>query len=75
MEPHVLLQMPLFQGTTEETLLRFVLSHQHILKSYKPGDFIALQGDIYRSLYILCNGTVRTQIGRASCRERVCLYV
>ena len=51
MEPHILLQMPLFQGITEEVLLKFVLLHQHTLKSYKPGEFIAMQGDIYRSLY------------------------
>lgn len=52
MEPHILLQMPLFRGITEETLLKFVLLHQHTLKSYKSGEFIAMQGDIYRSLYI-----------------------
>ena len=45
MEPHILLQMPLFQGITEEVLLKFVLLHQHTLKSYKPGEFIAMQGD------------------------------
>ena len=69
MEPHILLQMPLFQGITEETLLKFVLLHQHTLKSYKPGEFIAMQGDIYRSLYILCNGTVRTQMVSAEGKQ------
>ena len=53
MEPHILLQMPLFQGITEETLLRFVLSHQHTLKSYKPGEFIAMQGDILSIFYAM----------------------
>lgn len=43
MEPHILLQMPLFRGITEETLLKFVLLHQHTLKSYKSGEFIAMQ--------------------------------
>ncbi|WP_291528359.1 Crp/Fnr family transcriptional regulator [Bacteroides sp. UBA939] len=62
MEPHILLQMSLFQDITEETLLQFILSHQHSLKRYKSGEFIALQGDVYRSLYILCNGSVRTQM-------------
>lgn len=69
MEPHLLLQMPLFQGITEETLLRFILSHQNTIRSYKPGDFIALQGDVYRSLYILCNGTVRTQMVSAEGKQ------
>ena len=46
MEPHILLQMPLFRGITEETLLKFILLHQHTLKSYKSGEFIARQGDI-----------------------------
>ena len=69
MEPYILLQMPLFRGITEETLLKFVLLHQHTLKSYKPGEFIAMQGDIYRSLYILCNGTVRTQMVSAEGKQ------
>lgn len=69
MEPHILLQMPLFRGITEETLLKFVLLHQYTLKSYKPGEFIAMQGDIYRSLYILCNGTVRTQMVSAEGKQ------
>ena len=69
MEPHILLQMPLFRGITEETLLKFVLLHQHTLKSYKPGEFIAMQGDIYPSLYILCNGTVRTQMVSAEGKQ------
>ena len=69
MEPHILLQMPLFRGITEETLLKFVLLHQHTLKSYKSGEFIAMQGDIYRSLYILCNGTVRTQMVSAEGKQ------
>ena len=43
--------------------------HQHTLKSYKPGEFIAMQGDIYRSLYILCNGTVRTQMVSAEGKQ------
>ena len=69
MEPHILLQMPLFRGITEETLLKFVLLHQYTLKSYKPGEFIAMQGDIYPSLYILCNGTVRTQMVSAEGKQ------
>ena len=69
MEPHILLQMPLFRGITEETLLKFILLHQHTLKSYKSGEFIAMQGDIYRSLYILCNGTVRTQMVSAEGKQ------
>ena len=39
------------------------------LKSYKSGEFIAMQGDIYRSLYILCNGTVRTQMVSAEGKQ------
>lgn len=53
MEPHILLQMPLFRGITEETLLKFVLLHQHTLKSYKPGEFIAMQ-EIFTALSIFC---------------------
>lgn len=69
MEPYILLQMPLFKGLTEDVLLKFILKQRHALKHYKSKEFIALQGDLYRSLYILCNGSVRTQMVSAEGKQ------
>lgn len=62
MEVHLLLKMPPFQGITEENLLPLVLAPEHVNRKYKPSDFIAMQGEVYRSIFILCNGRVRTQM-------------
>lgn len=69
MELDVLLNTPLFKGITEETLLRFVLSKEHIIKNYKASEFIAMQGDICKSAYILCQGKVRTQMVNAEGKQ------
>lgn len=69
MEIDVLLNTPLFKGITEETLLRFVLSKEHIIKNYKTSEFIAMQGDICKSAYILCQGKVRTQMVNAEGKQ------
>ena len=62
MEIHTLLEMPPFQDITEEELLSLILAPEHAHRQYKPADFIAMQGEAYRSLFILCNGSVRTQM-------------
>ena len=56
MEIHTLLEMPPFQDITEEELLSLILAPEHAHRQYKPADFIAMQGEAYRSLFILCNG-------------------
>ena len=58
MEIHTLLEMPPFQDITEEELLSLILAPEHAHRQYKPADFIAMQGEAYRSLFILCNGSV-----------------
>ena len=60
MEIHTLLKMPPFQGITEEELLSLILAPEHARRQCKPADFIAMQGEAYRSLFILCCGSVRT---------------
>ena len=62
MEVHILLRMPPFQGIMEEDLLPLVLASEHVYRQYKPSDFIAMQGEVYRSIFILCSGKVRTQM-------------
>lgn len=69
MEIHVLLKMQPFQGITEEQLLPLILAPEHACKVYKPSDFIAMQGEIYRSLFILCSGSVRTQMVNAEGKQ------
>lgn len=69
MEIHVLLKMQPFQGITEEQLLPLILVPEHTCRVYKPFDFIAMQGEIYRSLFILCSGSVRTQMVNAEGKQ------
>ena len=69
MEIHVLLKMQPFQGITEEQLLPLILAPEHTCKVYKPSDFIAMQDEIYRSLFILCSGSVRTQMVNAEGKQ------
>ena len=38
-------------------------------RQYKPADFIAIQGEAYRSLFILCSGSVRTQMVSAEGKQ------
>lgn len=69
MEVHLLLKMPPFQGITEKDLLPLVLTPEHVNRKYKPSDFIAMQGEVYRSIFILCNGRVRTQMVNAEGKQ------
>ena len=69
MEIHTLLKMPPFQGITEEELLSLILAPEHARRQYKPADFIAIQGEAYRSLFILCCGSVRTQMVSAEGKQ------
>jgi CRP-like cAMP-binding protein len=41
----------------------------HTRRQYKPADFIAIQGEAYRSLFILCSGSVRTQMVSAEGKQ------
>ena len=58
-----------FQDITEEELLSLILAPEHAHRQYKPADFIAMQGEAYRSLFILCNGSVRTQMVSAEGKQ------
>ncbi|ADV43835.1 Crp/Fnr family transcriptional regulator [Bacteroides helcogenes] len=69
MEIHVLLKMPPFRGITEQELLPLILTPEHACRLYKPSDLIALQGEVYRSLFILCSGSVRTQMVNAEGKQ------
>ena len=69
MEIYPLLKTPPFQGTTEDELLPLILAPEHACRLYKPSDFIAMQGEVYRSLFILCSGKVRTQMVNAEGKQ------
>lgn len=69
MEIHELLKMPPFQGISEEQLLPLILAPEHACRLYKSSDFIAMQGEAYRSLFILCSGSVRTQMVNAEGKQ------
>ena len=55
-----LMGTPVFLHLSEEKLRAFIDSTPHTLRSYAVSDFIAIQGDPCRSVYLLYNGEVRT---------------
>jgi CRP-like cAMP-binding protein len=57
-----ILKAPFFNGMTEEEVLPFLLSPRNGRRHYSPKSFIALQGDECRSMYLLTEGQVRTQM-------------
>ena len=54
-----MLGTPPFQGLAEEDLAAFLFGTPNSLRRFNPGEFIALQGDLCRGLYVLAAGTVR----------------
>lgn len=55
-----LMGTPVFLHLSEEKIQTFIDSTPHTLRSYAVHDFIALQDSPCRSIYLLCNGEVRT---------------
>lgn len=51
---------PVFLHLSEDKLRKFIEDTPHTLRSYESHDFIAMQGDPCRSIYLLYNGEVRT---------------
>ena len=45
------------------------MAPEHARRQCKPADFIAMQGEAYRSLFILCCGSVRTQMVSAEGKQ------
>ncbi len=62
MDISLIMKAPFFKGMDEEKVLAFLLSPQNARRSYPPKSFIAMQGDICRSLYLLSEGKVRTSM-------------
>lgn len=54
-----LMTTPVFLHLSEEKLQAFIESASHSLRRYPAHDFIALQGDPCRALYLLYEGKVR----------------
>ena len=51
-----------FSRHNRRRIIILILAPEHAHRQYKPADFIAMQGEAYRSLFILCNGSVRTMV-------------
>lgn len=58
----ILSEHPFFDGLKECELSALLEMPGNATRQYKEGDFIALQGDPCRALYILCEGNVRAQM-------------
>ena len=54
------MKAPFFKGLDEDKVLLFLLSSQNARRIYPLNSFIAMQGDLCRSLYLLSEGKVRT---------------
>lgn len=60
MDVRRLMETPVFLGLIEEKLRTFIDDTPHILRSYAVNEFIAMQDDPCRSVYLLYEGEVRT---------------
>lgn len=58
----ILLENPLFKGTTQEELLRNLDGLGYQIKSFRKGDILAFQGDVCNKLIILLKGSVRGEM-------------
>ena len=57
-----LAEAPVFRGLSERFLEHFIGRTQNALREFGIGDFIALQGTVCQSLYLLYSGRVRTNM-------------
>lgn len=64
-----IMAMPLFRGCNKEAVLRFWDETSSRIATYSSGDFVAMQGDPCRSLYLLCEGTVTARMMNGEGKE------
>ena len=57
-----LAEAPVFRGLSERLLENFIGRTPNALREFGIGDFIALQGTVCQSLYLLYSGRVRTNM-------------
>ena len=57
-----LAEAPVFRGLSERFLENFIGRTPNALREFGIGDFIALQGTVCQSLYLLYSGRVRTNM-------------
>jgi len=69
MEIKELLNAPIFNEVKEETLRNFLSTTPNALRNYKASQFIALQGSLCQSLFILYKGKVRTPMTNAEGKQ------
>jgi len=58
----ILLENPLFRGTTSDELSRNFEGINYQIKSFRKGDILAFQGDVCNKLIILLKGSVRGEM-------------
>ena len=69
MHTEILNRMSLFEGCDPEALYQLLREAPNSLRTYKEGEFIARQGDVCRSLFILIKGHVRAQMENAEGKQ------
>ena len=66
-----LAEAPVFRGLSERFLENFIGRTPNALREFGIGDFIALQGTVCQSLYLLYSGRVRTNFVDLMHREKI----
>lgn len=56
LEIDLLKKMSIFNGVSDDIIVELLDSSPSVLREYKKGDFLAIQNDICKSLYILYSG-------------------
>lgn len=64
-----LIRLPLFTGLDTDAAAQLLAESPHAMRTYRNGEFIARQDDICKSLYVLCNGEVRTMMENAEGKQ------
>lgn len=60
---------PLFAGVRRDDIDRFLHDSPSRIDQYRKGDMVALQGSTYRSLMLLCEGTLSARMGNEDGKE------
>src|SRR3546814_1152747 len=68
--------LPIFRAGEQSQFAIFYKAYSKKVDSYeRPGELVDEQRRVMRSYAVFNADQIDTQIGRASCRERVCQYV
>lgn len=62
-------QIPLFKGITQEAINCLINDKYNVCRTYQTGEYIAKQGSLCKSLYILTEGTINATMMNSEGKE------